>query len=420
MQLLLKHEDQLQSIAKQDCFIFFHHAGRSRDPTHPSQGDSHMDASHAVHHSTEGTLEADPGQDHLRHPDRTSPKDCQHGHQLCSVATDHQHAGHSPGRELALSQLEPCQKQIGNQSNEEEPARHEDPYGAFAGDQGTTLPTELSSPCASIETTCWRRHDPVEDADWLERDDSLRSALQTHLLQHVATTSDDDAAAQCKENQHSHNHSATAELERHGSTSLQGEGQGQAQTLFLMEFSLTFDKEAARQKLLLSRMANPAAWCYLNATITGLLWLLLADPPEEAQLSEIWGPQAKAWFLVLGACNSDKPVSLFDLVALQPLMQYWDTQPHQQCCAAEFLLRVLEWSQLPLLDHSWEQRVLQGSQVEIFEKGGEHCLLTFNWIEELDMEHVQLADCIWSWALGAPLRHAFGLREQLTIQMSAP
>ena len=264
--------------------------------------------------------------------------------------------------------------------------------------ESSILRTQALKPPTGGGTIAWRMQ------IGLERDDALRSALQTHILQRVATPTDDDAAAQCEEDPHRHDHSAAAELEGHGSTKHQGEGQGQAQTLFLMDPNLTMDMEAARTGLLQSCMANPAAWCYLNATITGLLWPLLADPPEEAQLSEIWGPQAKAWFLVLEACTSAKPVSLFDLVALQPLMQHWDTQPHQQCCAAEFLLRVLEWSQLPLLDHSWEQRVLQGSQVEMFEKGGEHCLLTVNWIEELDMEHVQLADYIWSWV------HHFGMR----------
>lgn len=60
-------------------------------------------------------------------------------------------------------------------------------------------------------------------------------------------------------------------------------------------------------------------------------------------------------------------------------------------------MRVLEWGQFPLLDHTWEQRLIHGDTIEVYEKGGEHCLLTFNWIEELDVPTIHVSDCPTSW-----------------------
>lgn len=356
-----------------------------------------MDSGDADAHTAQGTTAPGAGSDHLRHLARTSPKDCQPGHQIRGMATNSQHPGDPSGWELALSELEPLPEQVGDQPNQEELA-HDDPYGPPEGNQGTTVPAELSTAHTSPETATWWGDDPMEDADWAAGDDSLRSALQDHILQYVATPADDDAAAQRQAHAPGNGHPASPAFDIQYSTSAQG--QGQDQTLSLLPDTLSLDLPATRAGLLQARLEHPDAWCYLNATLTGLMWLLISDPPEEAQLHEICGIQAKAWIQILANCASDQPVTIFDHEALRPLIQSWDVQPHQQCCAAA----LLEWSQLPLLNHTWEQRLLQGSTVEVFEKGGEHCLLTFNWIEELDMNHVLLSDCIWSWV------HHFGMR----------
>ena len=149
---------------------------------------------------------------------------------------------------------------------------------------------------------------------------------------------------------------------------------------------MTFDRSAAREALCRIRLRNPGDWCYLNATLTGLLWMLLNGPADATPAEEI---------------------SLYALPAIEPLLRYWGEQPNQPCCAAEFLMRVLEWGQFPLLSHSWEQRWLHGDRVEIHEKGGEHCLLTFNCLAELDMASLHISDCLASWLHHLGMRTAF-------------
>lgn len=47
------------------------------------------------------------------------------------------------------------------------------------------------------------------------------------------------------------------------------------------------------------------------------------------------------------------------------------------------------------------------STVEVWEKGGPHCLLTFYWIEELDWSQVTLQDCISSWITHYGMKSAY-------------
>lgn len=48
--------------------------------------------------------------------------------------------------------------------------------------------------------------------------------------------------------------------------------------------------------------------------------------------------------------------------------------------------------------HDWEQRFHVGDHAEVHEKGGserererEHCLLSFNWLEELDCPNLHIS-----------------------------
>ena len=118
------------------------------------------------------------------------------------------------------------------------------------------------------------------------------------------------------------------------------------------------DLGAAKEALSRIRLRNPGDWCYLNANLTGLLWMLLHGPEKETTPAELWEPHALIWKAILTACAQAQELSLFALPALQPLLHSWGEQPNQPSCAAEFLMRVLEWGQFPLLDHTWEQRLL--------------------------------------------------------------
>ena len=122
-------------------------------------------------------------------------------------------------------------------------------------------------------------------------------ALQTRLQQHLATSPNDNATTQCQE------------------------VQGSRQTLTLPGHLSRVSLITARRAVCEVRLNNPDWSRYLK----------MSDPPG-AMLEKIWGCQASP---VLSAATE-----------LRLLMQFWDTSPHLQCCAAEFLRRVLEWSQL--------------------------------------------------------------------------
>ena len=59
------------------------------------------------------------------------------------------------------------------------------------------------------------------------------------------------------------------------------------------------------------------------------------------------------------------------------------------------------------VDHSWEQRFHTEDGIQVWEKGGQRCLLTFNWVEELDSPELGLQDCVDSWHCNLDMRAGY-------------
>ena len=301
--------------------------------------------------------------------------------------------------------VEPQHEQAGSES-EATWAVNEEPYGTPDSHPGTPVSSTDHHEDAGTPPSSQRRHHPMEDADWTPGDRALRSALQASIQQRMATPPNDHATAQCQEAQQCQHSAGEAQGHLEGQTPQEGQAQREREAIALppgRRLNLT----AARRALCEVRLDNPSCWCYLNATLTGLLWMLMSNPPLEATVEEVWGCQAHTWHAVLRQMDSPSLVALFALPELNQLMQLWDASPHTQCCAAEFLLRVLEWCQLPLLDHAWEQRFQADDSIEVWEKGGPLSLLTFNWVEELDSPQLALQDCVDSWHYNLGMRAGY-------------
>ena len=174
---------------------------------------------------------------------------------------------------------------------------------------------------------------PLEASDWSAR-----------VQQCMALAPDDVPPSQCQEIQPGNDDSSEPDCRAQEPSCSEGERERQRQTIILTEPSMSFDRSAAREALCRILLRNPGDWRYLNATLTGLLWMLLRGP-DEATHAELWGPHALNWKAVLTACAQAQEISLYALQAIAPLLRFWGEQPNQPCCAAE-------WGQFPLLSHS--------------------------------------------------------------------
>ena len=327
MNLLIKHEDQLQSIAKQDCFIFF---------TTPGDAGIQPTLLQETNKWTQEMQNSNPPSTPLRliliraifetllervqkisNMDRNSP--------AWSQTVSAQVA-------LAILDMEPRQEQAGeiNQTK-----------GLSMKTLMETLQENRELLCAPSSVLRMQALKPprgggaipLEASDWSAR-----------VQQCMALAPDDVPPSQCQEIQPGNDDSSEPDCRAQEPSCSEGERERQRQTIILTEPSMSFDRSAAREALCRILLRNPGDWRYLNATLTGLLWMLLRGP-DEATPAELWGPHALNWKAVLTACAQAQEISLYALQAIAPLLRFWGEQPNQPCCAAE-------WGQFPLLSHS--------------------------------------------------------------------
>lgn len=111
---------------------------------------------------------------------------------------------------------------------------------------------------------------------------------------------------------------------------------------------------------LLSQMQlqNDATWCYANATIYGLFWMLSCQTSADPMM---WGPHSEQLHQFLHDCK-DKPVFLKDTAWFEQLLECWGMPQTQQDCG-EFVSATLQWMSSTGIDMSWERRCELGEQV---------------------------------------------------------
>ncbi len=115
-----------------------------------------------------------------------------------------------------------------------------------------------------------------------------------------------------------------------------------------------------------------ATQCYVNASVTAVLWCLLNNTAMDASS---WGPHLDEIFVLLmkGQGNS---MTLRAEECLARMFMSWPRGYGHQEDASEFIQHFIKWIASPVIANAWEKRFVHGTDLEqtmVVEKGDNHC-----------------------------------------------
>ena len=130
----------------------------------------------------------------------------------------------------------------------------------------------------------------------------------------------------------------------------EGKGQREPEGTQQDQLNSLVTNAALQQSLIMQIYENTRNWCFANASVQALLWLLLSHPSFET--SE-WGVNCSAFLALL--TTTAKHVKLTDFPWFCSLFHTWQSGERQQD-ASEFTAFLMKQMSVERLKHSWEKR----------------------------------------------------------------
>jgi hypothetical protein len=143
-------------------------------------------------------------------------------------------------------------------------------------------------------------------------------------------------------------------------------GQGQRQSLSTPTATMNCTRFKLSQVLCRLIMNNDSTWCYANCIVFSLMWTWLCAPSS----TDLWGCRFAE--LLQYFCQLDSRwVVLAEAPWFQQILRAWGPA-HGQNDSAEFTQAVLAWLGMKSFDMRWERRVLVGTTTQVFDSSCGH------------------------------------------------
>ncbi|CAK9115224.1 unnamed protein product, partial [Durusdinium trenchii] len=145
-------------------------------------------------------------------------------------------------------------------------------------------------------------------------------------------------------------------------------------------------------KLLVMQCANTSNWCYANAGLVTMFWSLLHSSSFDEYTFRT------AWEAVQGLLPSVTADETVDLASHSRLVELFQGKPHgEQRDIGEFISEALLWCKSSRLSQAWERRFEASGSCSCYESGSDFQPIALVHLFELDKKRVTLTELLTPW-----------------------